>query len=226
MPHNIIMKQNRTSLRIMFLKDILNENEDSLIRKFYEIQLRKPTKGDWASTCAANLKQLKINLSTEEIRNMKRNAFKNILKKQINELAFGYLIEKRGKKGSEVNHVSLRMADYLAPNNSGLSILEKQEMFAVINRMVPISYNFHQNNKIDICPCGQEETMEHIYICKILNNEEQIEPYQKIFTGNIGEQITVFKRFQINMKEREQLLQKKMKNENHHVIPNGDPLYN
>ena len=60
-------------VRIMFLKDILNENEGSLIRKFYGIQVRKPPKGDWASTCAAHLKQLKINLSTEEIRNMKRN---------------------------------------------------------------------------------------------------------------------------------------------------------
>ena len=52
--------------------------------------------------------------------------------------------------------------------------------------------------------------MEHIYICNILNNKEQIEPYQKIFTGNIGEQITVF-RFQMKIKEREQLLQKKFK---------------
>ena len=139
---------------------------------------------------------------------MKRNEFKNILKKHTNQLAFEYINEKRGKKGSEVNHVSLRLADYLAPNNSGLSILEKQEMFSVINRMVQISYNFRQNDEIDVCQCGQKETMEHIYICKLLNNEEPIEPYQKIFTGNIGEQVTVFKRFQMNMKEREQLLQK------------------
>ena len=128
-------------MRIMFFKDILNENDGSLIRRFYEIQVRNQTKGDWASTCAANLKQLKINLSTEEIRIMKRNEFKNILKKHTNQLAFEYINEKRGKKGSEVNHVSLRLADYLAPNNSGLSILEKQEMFSVINRMVQISYN-------------------------------------------------------------------------------------
>ena len=33
-------------MRIMFLKDILNENEESLIRKFYELQTKKPTKGD------------------------------------------------------------------------------------------------------------------------------------------------------------------------------------
>ena len=53
-------------------KDILNENEESLIRKFYELQVKNPTKGDWASTCAKDLDQLGINLSTQEIRNMKR----------------------------------------------------------------------------------------------------------------------------------------------------------
>ena len=65
-------------MRIMFLKDILNENEESLIRKFYELQVQKPTRGDWASTCKENLKQLDINLSTEEMRKMKKNQFKTI----------------------------------------------------------------------------------------------------------------------------------------------------
>ena len=39
-------------MRIMFLRDILNEKEESLIRKFYELQVKKATKGDGASTCA------------------------------------------------------------------------------------------------------------------------------------------------------------------------------
>ena len=205
-------------MRLMFLKDILNENEQSMIRKFYELQLQKPTKGDWASTCAENIKQLKINLSTEEMRQMKRNQFKNILKTKINELAFTYLIQKRGIKGKEVKYSSLRMADYLAPNSSGLTILEKQEMFAVINRMTNISYNFPQNKKIDICPCGQEETMVHIYYCKQLNIKEEILSYEKIFNGNIGEQVVIFRRFTENMKKRENLMSS-------HVIPHGDPPY-
>ena len=152
-------------MRLMFLKDILNENEQSMIRKFYELQLQKPTKGDWASTCAENIKQLKINLSTEEIRKMKRNVFKNILKTKINELAFTYLIQKRGIKGREVEYSSLRMADYLAPNSSGLTILEKQEMFAVINRMINISFNFPQNKKINGA---------HLYLQKIKYQERDI----------------------------------------------------
>ena len=210
----------------MFLKDILNEKEESLIRKFYELQVKKPTRGDWASTCAKDLDQLGINLSTQEIRNMKRNQFKNMLKEKIDELAFRYLIDKRGKKGSEMKYFSLQMSDYLLPSTMGLTISEKQEMLSIKNRMVQISYNFHQNKNVDKCVCGEEETMEHIYSCRLLNKEEQQLSFKLIFNGNIGEQITILRIFQNNMKERKRFLNnEKLKNKYFHVIPNGDPLY-
>ena len=111
-------------------------------------------------------------------------------------------------------------------SNTGLTISEKQEMLSIKNRMVQISYNFPQNKIIDKCQCGEEETMEHIYCCKLLNKEEHQLSFKLIITGNIGEQITIFKIFQNNMKERERLLNnEKLKNQNFHVIPNGDPLY-
>ena len=120
------------------------------------------------------------------------------------------------------------MSDYLLPSTKGLTISEKQEMFAIKNRMVQISYNFPQNKSIDKCQCGEEESMEHIYSCKLLNKQEEYQlPYKMIFIGNIGEQIMIFRTFQNNMKEREKLLKnEKQKNENSHVIPCGDPLYN
>ena len=216
-------------MRLMFLKDIMDEKENSLVRQFYELQLRKPIKGDWASTCAENLEELKIRLSNNEIRNMKRNQFKNILNMKINELGFRYLLKKRGKKGQEVEHFTLRMADYLAPNNSGMTIEEKQQLFAIINRMVNISYNFPQNKTVDLCYCGELETMEHIYHCKLLNKEDPIISYNQIFNGNIGEQVTILRRFETNMKKREQMkIQRKecRTKENLHVIQNCDPQYN
>ena len=94
------------------------------------------------------------------------------------------------------------MSDYLLPSTSGLTISEKQEMFSIKNRMVQISYNFPQNKNIDECLCGEKETLEHIYSCKLLNKEEHQLSFNLIFTGNIGEQITIFKIFQNNMKER------------------------
>ena len=215
-------------MRLMFLKDILDEKENSLVRQFYELQLKKPTKRDWASTCAENLEELNIKLSNNEIRNIKRNQFKNILNRKINDVGFKYLLKKRGKKGQEVEHFTLRMADYLAPNSSGLSIEEKQQLFAIINRMVNINYNFPQNNRIDLCYCGELETMEHIYYCKILNKEDPIISYNQIFNGNIGEQVTILRRFETNMKEREQIKIQNKENrtrENFHVIQNCDPQY-
>ena len=95
--------------------------------------------------------------------------------------------------------------------------------------MVKISYNFPQNNRIDLCYCGEEETMEHIYICKILNNEEQNIPYNKVFIGNIGEQVAILRRFLTNMKNREQMKIRNKENQtinNLHVIQICDPLYN
>ena len=49
--------------------------------------------------------------------------------------------------------------------------------------------------KIDLCHCGQEETMEHIYDCKLLNKKEPIIAYKQTFKGNIGEQVTILQRF-------------------------------
>ena len=139
----------------------------------------------------------------------------------LQEIGLKYLLDKRGKKEIEVEYTSIRMADYLVPNNSRLTISEKQQMFAIMNRMVKISCNYPQNNKIDLCYCGQEETMEHIYNCKILNEEEPIISYNQIFKGNIGEQVTILRRFENNMKQREQI-----QKENLHVILDCDPLYN
>ena len=148
---------------------------------------------------------------------------------KINELGFRYLLKKRGKKGQEVEHFTLRMADYLAPNNSGMTIEEKQQLFAIINRMVNISYNFPQNKTVDLCYCGELETMEHIYHCKLLNKEDPIISYNQIFNGNIGEQVTILRRFETNMKEREHIkIQNKecRTTENFHVIQYCDPQYN
>ena len=47
-------------MRLLFLKYILNEDENTIIYKVLQLQLKHPTKGDWAYTCVDNLKQLEI----------------------------------------------------------------------------------------------------------------------------------------------------------------------
>ena len=99
------------------------------------------------------------------------------------------------------------MSEYLMPQTE-LNISEKRNMFAVKNRMTDISSNSSSNKEIEKCWCRKNMNMEHIYVCTLLNNQTIKMPYNKLFNGNIDEQIKVYKRFKNNMNERENRKQK------------------
>jgi hypothetical protein len=88
-------------MRILYLKYILEQPDDSQLKKFLNLQFEKPTRGDWASTCLKDLRELNISLSLEEIQQMTKYRFSNILKERIHENALKYLTGKQGKKGKE-----------------------------------------------------------------------------------------------------------------------------
>ena len=75
-------------LRMFFLKEILNQEPSSMIYKVFYFQLEKPVKYDWASTCAKDLKKLKINISFDEIREMPLNTYKSMIRKKCKEIAY------------------------------------------------------------------------------------------------------------------------------------------
>ena len=63
-------------------------------------------------------------------------------------------------------------------------------MFSIRNRMINIKSNFKQRRKEENCICGDIETMEHIWNCKLSNTEiKQNEKYENIFNGNLTQQI-------------------------------------
>ena len=72
------------------------------------------------------------------------------MKQKINEKALKYLIEKKGKKGTEINNLNIQMASYLLPNNEGVSVTDKRNIFAMRNRMTDIPQIFQQRIKLKI----------------------------------------------------------------------------
>ena len=56
--------------------------------------------------------------------------------------------------------------------------------------MSEIPYNFSTTNRKEICRCGIEETMKHIYICEYYNENNKTENpiFEEIFKGNILQQ--------------------------------------
>ena len=57
-------------MRVLFFQYILQENDESTLKKLFNLQLEKPTRNDWASTVISDLKELQIDASCEEIRLM------------------------------------------------------------------------------------------------------------------------------------------------------------
>jgi hypothetical protein len=213
--------------KLLFLKYILNEKPDSLLHRFLNIQIENPTKGDWATSCWKDLKELKIELSIEEIKQISSSSFVKILKHSIKNSAFEYLIGKRGSKGHEISYSELKMSEYLMPNVQNVTIEQKRNIFEIINRMAKIPANFpnKQKNKKYFCPCEQIENMEQIYNCKYWNIEEATTEYGKIFGDDIDEQIKVNKRFQHNLEKREEFINEEKEGEvKSHVILSVDPL--
>jgi hypothetical protein len=125
----------------------------------------EPTKGDWASKCLLDLKELNITETLEEITTMSKIMFSNMVKSRIKLNALKYLKEKQKSKGSVICYTNIEMADYLLPENDWLTIDEKQQLFAVRNRMTEIPSNFPKPGGKPTCLCGAEESMKHIFNC-------------------------------------------------------------
>ena len=98
-------------VRLLFLHYILQESPDSRIFKFLKLQIESPTRGDWATSCAQDLKDLEIYRSFEEIQSLTKTQFNTILKEAMKVKAFEYLIRKQKSKGQEIEYTELKITE-------------------------------------------------------------------------------------------------------------------
>ena len=87
------------------MKYFIEQDEASMMNKMLMLQLRQLTRGDGASTCLENFKQFEICETLEEIRSMKINQFRKILKEKIDKTASEYLTRKQGEGVEKSNTV-------------------------------------------------------------------------------------------------------------------------
>ena len=164
------------------------------------------------------MKNLKIELSLEDIQQLSKKQFCTMLKEAIQISAFEYLINKRGSKGQEIQYTELKMAEYLTPGYRNISIEEQRSIFSIRNRMIDLSANFPSGRNIELCVCGQELDMKHLYICKYWCDKvsPDIPTFEVMYTENLYEQIKVNKQFVKNYQKRKEY------QTNAHL--SGDPL--
>ena len=141
---------------------------------------------------------------------MTEKEYKKMIKTRCDKLAFEYLMKKKGSKGKEIVYTNLQMSQYLQPNDQ-LEIKEQKKIFEMRNRMTNIPGNYGKQTE---CECGIIENMEHLYQCKYLNENKITIEYENIYRENLRNMKTILKRFENNLKTRE---------ENCHVIQKCDP---
>ena len=203
--------------RLMYLHHILSRPQEELIRKFYEAQKCKMSKGDWAKTAEENLKELKMKMTDEKISQISKHKFKRILKKNIYKEAFDELIEKKDShsKMSETKYDKLEPQSYLK-SDSGLSNEEKYLLMKFRTRMAELRNNFQNKYQDQLCQlCKAEvEDQSHLFRCDALINKcealaENIEvEYEDIFSHNSKQQAKAVKLLSKMWETRENLIQK------------------
>ena len=187
----------------MYLYYILNQDENSMLYKCFDAQLRIPMKGDWVSEISTIISSYNINLTFIQIKQMKKKVYKKYVRSKVSEGAFNKLLDiqrnTNKSKGKYIDYGSnFKLQPYLQPNNI-LSVNEQHEIFAYRCRMNKLKSNFPGMNLPENCICEAPLTNIHLYSCKYLRKGEITLPYEQLFNGTIYEQKIILNILQENI---------------------------
>ena len=204
------------SRRLLFLHYILNEDDQSLIYKFYRAQESKSNSNDWCRTVQENLEFLEIMLTSDQIKMCSKQQFKTLVNSSIEEKCLNYL-NKEKEKLSKVGHVShseLKLQNYLQPNKCNNNIAKFT--FLLRSRMLEVGSNFKNKFENNFCPICEDKTtkdsQQHMMICPLLMKNQiskNILRYDSLFEDCVEKQLEVAKLIETNYRKRKEILKTK-----------------
>ena len=202
--------------QLMFLHYILNEEENSLIRRFLNTQEKNPGKNDWVLTVKKTLETLEIYLDFDQIKEATRQQFKSFVDKAINEKCFNYLIDEKNKK-NKVKHIQYyehETQEYLLPGK--ISNKQAKEIFLLRTRMLETKDNYQNQFQDDHCPLCDDgitlDSQEHVMLCPAIVHQSLVTDslkYENLFCNDVMKQLQVSSIIIQNFKKRKQKLRKK-----------------
>ena len=198
--------------RIMFLHYILNEDGDSLISRFFKAQVTNPMKNDWCESVRETLKDLNILLTFSQIKLMKKEELKNLVKAACEAEALLYLNKKKAEhsKVLHLSHTNWEMQNYMKPNT--MLTEEAKFIFLLRTRMLDVRVNFKNKHKDINCPNCKEhpDDQPHLLTCtKLTDGASVARPnlrYENIFESDVQKMLEVSRLLNTNFKIRKQLL--------------------
>ena len=153
--------------RLMYLWHLNSRDKSELINRIYTTQKISNNVGDWVKLVEADMSELGITLTDEQIQGVSKNMFKNYVKKQvkINQLKYLSSLKTKHSKAKFLDCSSIKMADYLKDPN--FTSMEKKLLFKLRSKTLDVKQNFHSQYQNPWCSsCGLfQETQKHLLQC-------------------------------------------------------------
>ena len=161
--------------RIGYLHTILNSDDNALVKKVFNEQLKSPINGDYVKYVNNDLKELEINMNFEDIRSMSKAKWKILVRKQTKKACFKSLMRDKAKlsKGKEILYTNLETQSYFKPGNT-LSTTTKRRIFKARSRDMMLKCNF-PNAFGDLqcvtgCDKNSRDDQPHLFHCYLLSD--------------------------------------------------------
>ena len=162
------------SRRLNFLHYLLNEDENSLVGRFLQAQVECSGRGDWITTVKADMEELEMNMTLEDIKMLSKTGWKDLVSKKVQNRAFKYLTDLKTthSKARNIQYQNLQLQSYLGSSENNLTIQEKQFIFAARTRMLDVKANFKSSESDLSCrKCRNgTESQEHLISCEALSD--------------------------------------------------------
>ena len=161
------------SRTVNYLHYLLNLKKDDLLYKVFNAQVENPIKGDWILHVLDDLKILSITTHLNDIKEIKKYSFKNIVKDKVELVAMTY-INKYKLKHSKMENLTYKTL-YIQPYLTSTKIYPQlaKEAFKWRTRMAQFKLNF-RNGSVDIqCPlgCQHEDSQQNILKCDAIKSQ-------------------------------------------------------
>ena len=188
--------------RLMYLWNLLQKSERGLAKQVLLAQIEFPSTGDWVSQVREDLISCEIHLSFQEIKQMKRGYFKQLVDKRIKYITKCYLTKVQSEHSKTSNLIySDKPQPYLLSDR--LTLLEKQTLFKLRCKVNICKESFKSSHLNDMkwVICDKPNTydsVQHYIHCEVLIGSADLQPdikhirYEDLFS-NLESQVRFIK---------------------------------
>ena len=178
-----------------------------MIFQVLKATIEESSKNDFVQTCKKYMKELKINLSFEQIASVSKPAFKKLLQEKSKSAAFKYLMQEKSKQSKILNikYSKLEIQEYLLRGDRNVNV----QKFIFKARSKTLDLKLQKKWKYEDLLCSgchdNEESGEEIFSCKSFGENYEKITYSWFYSEKLDEQVSAAKMMMRKMKIRKGL---------------------